>query len=1144
MRSTMWKSTFREIKQSFGRFAAIMAIVALGVSLFAGLKVTRECMVKTVQEYWEKTEFYDYRILSTVGYDAQNVEAMRIKEDVRAAEGAVSVDILCMLGKGNEIAVKAYSLPQEVNQLVLKAGRLPEGMDECVVDSALGSEALIGQKLVLSQTNEEEDLEQFASAEYTIVGIVQSPLYIQFERGNTSLGNGRLSGFVYLPMDGFAIDYYTEIYVKFNEDFELYSEEYTQYIDARDSDWEQLAQELALKRYERVKQDAQVQLADAEKELEEGRAEGEQELADAKEKLLDAEKELEDGQKALEEGEQELADARRTLESKEKELEDAEAQIEAKEKTLADAQAELEKNLKLWEEQKAKLDSGKSELASSQAQLTAQSAPVTEQEAKLTAAETELAQKEQELLNQEKLLDANEVKLLALEPLAQTEEKKEEIHQGLKEIADYRVQIADGKQQIADAKAQLAAGREALESGKSVISSYQAQINAGNQQLSAGEQELDKAYQQLLEAQIQVAEGKVQLETARVQLADGRSQIESGWRDLKDGEAELEDARKQLEEGQKEYEDGLKEYEDGLQEFEEQIADAEKQIADAQKALNELKHPDSYVLGRNTNIGYACFESDSGIVDGIADIFPVFFFAVAALVCITTMNRMVEEQRTQIGVLKALGYSQASIMCKYVFYSGTAAAAGGIFGFVLGTWLFPNVIWLGYNIMYRVDTLEYVFDWKLALISLVVSMICSIGTTWLSCRYELSEVAAQLMRPKSPKAGQRVLLERVPFIWKRLKFLYKVSYRNIFRYKKRFIMMVIGISGCTALLVTGFGIEDSIVDVANDQYEKIQIYDVGVTFSENVTSRTEAALKEALTEKASEYIIVMEASADLVKDEKIKSLYLVASDEAADITPYFDLHTQKGEAIAYPSDGECIISQNVAEEFELKPGDTVTLQDENRSKMELTVSGINVNYVFNYIYITTQTYEKLMGEEAPCKTAYINLTEGTDAHRLSAALMKLDKVTSVTVNNDMLDRFNNMMGSMDLIVLVIILCAAGLAFIVLYNLTNINITERVREIATIKVLGFYRKETASYVFRENVVLTAIGALVGLWLGKYLHMFVMNAVKVDLVTFDVKIKPLSYVYSILLTIAFAWFVNWVMGRKLERISMTESLKSVD
>lgn len=1144
MKSTMWKSTFREIKQSFGRFAAIMAIVALGVSLFAGLKVTRECMVKTVREYWEKTEFYDYRILSTVGYDEQDVAAMRIKEDVRAAEGAISADILCMLGKGNEIAVKAYSLPQEVNQLVLKAGRLPEGADECVVDSALGSEALIGQKLVLSQTNEEEDLEQFASEEYTIVGIVQSPLYIQFERGNTSLGNGRLSGFVYLPRDGFTIDYYTEIYVKFNEDFELYSDEYTQYIDAKDSDWEQTAQELALERYERVKQDAGEQLADAQKELEEGRQEGEKELEDARQQLEDAGKELEEGEKELEDARQELADARKTLEDKEKELEEAQAQIEAQEQTLEEAEAELDKNLKLWEEQKAQLNSAKGELSSSQAQLTSQSAPVAEQEAKLEAAETELAQKEQELLNQEKLLDANEVKLLALEPFAQTDEEKEEIRQGLQEIAAYRAQIAEGKQQIADAKAQLTAGREALESGKAVISSYQTQINEGNQQLSAGEQELNKAYQQLLAAQIQVAEGRVQLETAKAQLADGRSQIEAGRTELKEGEAKLEDAGKELEEGRKEYEEGLKEYEDGLQEFEEQIADAQEQIADARKTLDELEEPDSYVLGRNTNIGYACFESDSGIVDGIADIFPVFFFAVAALVCITTMNRMVEEQRTQIGVLKALGYSQASIMCKYLFYSGTAAAAGGIFGFLVGTWLFPNVIWLGYNIMYRVDTLEYVFDWRLAVISLAVSMICSIGTTWLSCRYELSEVAAQLMRPKSPKAGQRVLLERVPFIWKRLKFLYKVSYRNIFRYKKRFIMMVIGISGCTALLVTGFGIEDSIVDVADDQYEKIQIYDVGVTFSEDVTARTQTALKEALEEKATEYIIVMEASADLIKDEKVKSLYLVASDEASDITPYLDLHTSKGEPIAYPSEGECIISQNIAEEFELKIGDTVTLQDENRSTMELTVSGININYVFNYIYITTQTYEKLMGAKAPCKTAYINLTEGTDAHRLSAALMKLDKVTSVTVNTDMLDRFNNMMGSMDLIVLVIVLCAAGLAFIVLYNLTNINITERVREIATIKVLGFYRKETASYVFRENVVLTAIGALAGLFLGKYLHMFVMNAVKVDLVTFDVKIKPLSYVYSIILTIAFAWFVNWVMGKKLERISMTESLKSVD
>lgn len=1142
--STMWKSTFREIRQSFGRFFAIMAIVALGVSLFAGMKVTRACMVKTTGDYLTEKDFYDYRILSTVGYDEQDVEAMRKQEGGRAAEGTVALDILCTLQKGNEMVLKMYSLPQEVNKLELKAGRLPGSADECVADSSLCSKEDIGKKIVLAESNEVADLENFAYTEYTIVGIVQSPLYIQYERGNTSLGSGRLSGFAYIPMDGFAIDYFTEVYVKFDKDFEMYSDEYTAYMDEKEEAWEELAAALAGERYDRVKADAEKELADAEEELAEGKAEGEQELSDAWQELEDARLEIEDGEAQLADGEKELADALKTLEKKEKELADAESTIAAEEMKLTDGEAELERNLALWQEQKNNLTSGKSELSAGQAQLTGESAVITRSEAQLTAAETQLAEQEQELKARETTLNAKEVQLLALQSIAVTEELKSQVEQGLAEIAGYRSQIADGWNQINEAKARITEGKAALESGKATVNDYRNQLNEGNARIALGEEELNKSYKQLLEAQIQLAEGKVQLLDAKAQLADGRSQINKGWQDLKEGQEELADARKELEDGKLKYEDGLAEYEDGMKEYEEEIADAEKQIADAKKKLAEMENPDSYVLGRKTNVGYVCFENDSGIVDGIADVFPIFFFAVAALVCITTMNRMVEEQRTQIGVLKALGYSQASIMCKYLFYSGTAAASGCILGYLLGIWLFPLVIWYAYGIMYKVDSLKFVFDGKLAAVSLAVSMLCSIGTTWLSCRYELSEVAAQLMRPKAPKAGQRVLLERVPFIWKRLKFLYKVSYRNIFRYKKRFFMMVVGISGCTALLVTGFGIKDSVGHVADHQYGRIQIYDASATFSNVLTDESYRELDEALEEKSIGYTVVMETTMDLIVNGQNKSLYLVAADENEDISPYLSLHTEDGEAVSYPELGKCVISQNMAKQYGVEPGDRITLRDENMREMELEVSGFNVNYISNYVYISTRTYEQLMGESASCKTVYINLEEDVDAHRLSASLMKIEGVASVTINADMLDRFGSMLGSMDLIILVIILCAAGLAFIVLYNLTNINITERIREIATIKVLGFYKNETASYVFRENVVLTFIGALVGLVLGKYFHRFVMAAIKIDMVCFDVNIAPISYLYSLMMTLAFSWFVNRFMGKKLERISMTESLKSVD
>ena len=550
------------------------------------------------------------------------------------------------------------------------------------------------------------------------------------------------------------------------------------------------------------------------------------------------------------------------------------------------------------------------------------------------------------------------------------------------------------------------------------------------------------------------------------------------------------------------------------------------------------------MLGRDTNVGYVCFESDSGIVDGVADVFPIFFFLVAALVCVTTMNRMVEEQRTQIGVLKALGYSEHTIMAKYMFYSGSAALTGCVAGFALGTVMFPKVIWYAYGMLYKMESLVYVFDWKLAVISVTVSLICSVGTTFVSVRRELTEVAAELMRPKTPKAGKRVFLEYLPFIWKRLKFLQKVSMRNIFRYKKRFFMMVVGISGCSALLVTGFGVRDSVTGIITQQYTQIQTYDIGITYSSSVAQKQKDELENKEKDGVKNFVFVAEKSMDLVGEEKTKSVSLIMADPDSDITPFINLHTEKKEPIAFPQKGETVISAKVADELGIKTGDTVTLQDSDMKTLKVTVSGVCENFVYNYVYLSADTYVEQMKAEPEYKTAFVSVSEGTDAHLLGTALMAMADVAAVNISQDDMKRFSSMMSSMDLIVAVIILCAAGLAFIVLYNLTNINITERVREIATIEVLGFYENETAAYVFRENTILTFLGALVGLVLGIFLHRFVMSQIVVDMVSFDVHVKQISFLYSLVLTMVFTWFVDRLMRKKIDAISMTESLKSVD
>lgn len=1066
MKSMMKRNTFREIKKSFGRYFAILAIIALGVAFFSGLKITQSVMVHSADVYLKNLQFYDYRLVSTLGFTEENVEALAEKEDVRAAEGAISAEVLYKDAGENERVIKMHSITEKVNKLKLIAGEMPQSADECVVDSALFSEDAIGSKLVLSENNTTDDLDKFAYKEYTITGLVQSPCYIQFERGNTSIGNGRISGFAYILKDGFAVDYDTEIYIKFDEDYDIYSDEYDSYMDAKEADWEAYTKEQADIRYEKIVKDAQDELDEKKEELEEKRAEAEAELESAKQQLTDGETEISDGKN-------QIASAKTELSAKASELQ-----------------------------------SGKDALSSKAAELESASQQISGQESALAA-------------------------------------KKAEYEQGLNAYLAAKQQVTDQRNSLEAAKAQLTENTPGyeemlaqIEAGLTEVAGAEAELNAKNAELEAAAGQLSSAESQLAAAKQQIEDGKNALAAAEAELTDGENQLAAAKEQIEEKEDQLEAAETELA-------DGLLQYQEKQSEFDEQMQDADDQIADAQSKIDEIEKPETYVLDRNTNVGYVCLKNDSGVVKGIANVFPVFFFLVAALICMTTMNRMVEEQRTQIGVLKALGFSEGKIMGKYLFYSGSAAISGTLIGYVLGIHFFPLVIITAYGIVYKMGGIYYVSDPPLALVSLTVAVLCSVGTTWLSCHKELKEVAADLMRPKAPKAGKRVFLEHVPFIWKRLKFLQKVSVRNIVRYKKRFFMMVIGISGCTALLVMGFGVRDSVVAVADQQYEEIQLYDIGVTLKDGkMPGKADLKSLDSVLEKENAAgMYAMEKTIDLVTDKGTKSIHMVAVENPDEVGDFISLHTKKQEPIAYPKEGEAVLSKKVAETYAVKKGDTILLRDSDNNEMHLKVTGICENHIYNYVYIAPESYEKQIGDVV-FKNVYVRLPDASDIHEVSAALMKADGVTAVTVNSDMLSRISQMMSCMNYIVIIIIICAGALAFIVLYNLNNINITERVREIATIKVLGFYPKETASYVFRENMVLTAIGCGLGLILGKWFHRFVMGEIQIDMVSFNVQINAVSYLFSVLLTMGFAWIVNCMMTGKLERINMAESLKSID
>lgn len=1030
----MWKTTYREIRQSFGRYAAILAIVALGVGFFVGLMVVTPAMVRNGGRYLNNHDLYDLRLLSTLGFEKDSVDAFTGREDIKAVEGAVSSDFLAVDESGKSRVLVAQTLLEVQNQVELKEGRLPEAADEIVVDSSLFSKDDIGKTIQVSDENSEETADLFAYDVYTIVGVADASYYINYQRGSTTLGTGRVSGFVYMLPDGFDTDYYTELFVRLDQNDRIYGDAYKAKIEDLKTWAEPIAEQEAQNRYDSLKADAQQKVDDAQKELRDQTADARTDLEEAKQKLTDGQKELADGKEQIADAKKQLQQAKQTLAQKQTELNNGRAQ-------LVDGRSQLE--------------AGQAQLDSARAQLNA-----------------------------------------------------------------------------AIAAAQSAGSQAGAESG---VSGGAAASPA--QQLA----QLD-AQQAALDAQ------RNQLESSEAELTDGEKQLAAAKQELSSQEKQLNEQEQKLADAEKELADGQKEYEDGLQTLDEKTADAKEEIADAQKQIDEIQEPDVYVLGRDTNIGYASYENDSMIVAGIAKVLPFFFFLVAALVCMTTMNRMVEEQRTQIGVLKALGYSEARIMGKYLFYAGSAAWIGSVIGFLIGSTIFPTVIWNAYKIMYHMGDYELMFDPGLAAASLAVALLCSVGVTWLTCRYELMSTAANLIRPKSPKSGRRVWLEHIPLLWNHMSFLTKVSVRNVFRYKQRFFMMVIGIGGCTALLVTGHGIKDTIADIADMQYEEVQLYDMSATLKEGYPDADAADFSEltgALSGSSKDWMPFCEISMDLTGRSGVKTANVVIPQDTGAAQEYIRLRTEEGEDIPWPGEEEAVISAKLARKCGIRVGDTVTLRTEDGEKLKVKVTALSRNYIYNYVYISPETWELDNGSDPVYKSIYIHASEGAQENReLSEKLLACDVVSAVAVNADMLSQINKMMGSLDAVVLLVILCAGALAFIVIYNLTNINITERIREIATIKVLGFRPKETAAYVFRENVVLTALGTIVGLGAGICLHRFVIANIDVDMVTFQPRVLPFSFVKSILLTFVFMVIVDVVMYLKLERINMAESLKSVE
>lgn len=749
-----------------------------------------------------------------------------------------------------------------------------------------------------------------------------------------------------------------------------------------------------------------------------------------------------------------------------------------------------------------------------------------------------------------------------------------------KKLEDARVQLENGRKQIEDARAEIANGYARLEDSRNQLIQKQDEVTLGYEELNAQldvlneninelnrakaqydalaasglsdeqtQQTLQFMYAQITEGEAQIEAARAQLDAAKNQLDDGQRQINDGWAQMERAQAELASGEAKLSSKEQELNDAQKEYEDGKAEADSKIADGEKKIRDAEDDISKIEHAKWYISDRSHLPEYTSYGDNADRIKAIGKVFPALFFLVAALISLTTMTRMVEEHRTQIGTLKALGYERHSIAGKYIGYASLATVGGSIFGMLVGEKILPYIIITAYGILYRhMDVVLIPYNLYYGLAATLAALACTLLATIFSCFNELRQQAAELMRPPTPKQGKRVFMERIPFLWKRLNFIWKATVRNLIRYKKRFFMTVFGIGGCMALLLVGFGLKDSIFDIALLQYSEIQLYDGNIILNEDAS---EEEKEESFNELTSDNRVESTAKNFLQQVEvshgkTTKDVYMNVPENVKVFSDFAVFQNRITKEHYELSDSGIILTEKMAKMLDVKAGDSITIKDDVKGELEVKVENICENYLGHYLYMSAGYYEQLYDKVPEYNSVYYKMKADkmNDLERVGESILESKGALSVSYTNDIQAQLDDMLSSLNIVLVVLVISAGMLAFVVLYNLNNINITERQRELATLKVLGFYDNEVSAYVYRENIILTIAGSLAGILMGRILHQFVIVTVEIDSTMFGRNIDFSSFVYSFLITMGFSFFVNGVMYFKLRRIDMVESLKSVE
>lgn len=1136
------KYTLRLIKSTFNRFIAILAIVFIGVSFMMGLRSNYNIMHNSVEEYFDNGKLYDIQIYSTFGFDDNDVKALKNLDYIEDVYPSRTRDVYSRSGEDVDVVTRVLELESNLNSIELKEGRLPEKENECVMISSYSQNGInIGSKLTLYMEDEEAS-DNFKNLTYEVVGIVKSVENMTETLSQSNLDSKDLGSIIYIPNSNFIFDYYTSMYLSVEgaRDLSSFSDEYKNYIDEKITLLEDFSKDQSQALRNSVIDEATAKINEGKEELEEQKAKYQKEIDDGKAKL-DA--------------------AKRDLDAAKKEIEDGEAAIPEAEQELIDGQAQIDQGYATLKQEEANLNNSIASIESSGYTLSQLDKTITDtynQYISVKNNNNELNAKKSEI--QSGLDSAQDVINSCQEKYGCSSSSDCE-----RKIQTTNPETDEGKEQIAELEAAIDAF-DFIKNNQGKISYYDRQISANNLVLNAydstvvntikeatqgvtdpqvasiinGIDGTESAYSAVKNLINKINSGKAEISNYYKQLEDSKNKIAEGYKELEAGKKKLEEGKVEYEKGLVEYQKGLKEYQDGVKEFELKIQDAQDQIDDAEEKIKDLQTAEWIILKRyDTNYSFYMYSNTCEQMKSIGDVIPLLFFVVAALVCSTTMTRLIDEQRGQIGIYSALGFSKKEIISIYILYVVLASLIASIVAVFVGILIFPTIIYNTWRLLY--DLPPILLSLPLANLILCVSCftVLMMVVTYIVIHSTLKDCSAQLLRPKAPKNAKQILLEKFKWLWNKLSFTTKVTARNLFRYKGRFFMTVVGIAGCTGLLLLGFGVKDSVNGVIGLQYEEIFNYNYTVSLGND--RHIDQVLEDiSLDETNTSYAPFMQYMAPVIANGEDSSLniYVISKD---DLNKIFGLTYENGE-VANLSDDGVLVDIKYAKNNNINIGDTITLESNEGIQKDVVVSGTVNNYVSHVVYISDNYYKNMFNEGVEYNNIGIcNITEAKSLFNLQT---KYRDVINVSDFSKSIVRFSDMFEALNLIIVVIILVAGALAFVVLINLTNVNISERIREIATLKVLGFREGEVDSYIFKEVLLMSTIGSIVGLPLGRIIIGYVMDVIDMDMCTFPHIAHPISYVYSFIITIIFTIIVLFITRKTLRKVEMVESLKSIE